>query len=368
MALIDAHTRQCFILVCSSHDTIQGLSFQSCAIACQLTRQRRRFQPVVESDPPQQPESEPALQASGEDNVAQQPGSAVKKVSQAELKAHLADTEISLAGIKIQLNDEKAAKRKLYASLVKLAHEFKRLREEVQPLKDAMDYANRSWYEGGMWRHPAILPGAASPQVKSVLRGPTGLSGYFFNLVIVTAFSRVGISIAENRSLSVDSLLYFAVFWMIWTKDVSYCTRFDFSDLSFELANLLTCIAVLFGSLSTSADLETEGGMRIMMTAAFVAILHSLLHLRVALWFRGASYDSIEHLAYKHAVFSSFMTLCEAATWTSGRVFPELSGMRWIIFVIGLAFSGARLPRTFPCDFNGKLTYTGRSALISSFT
>ncbi|KAI2505994.1 Bacterial low temperature requirement A protein (LtrA) [Fragilaria crotonensis] len=288
------------------------------------------------------------------DNVT--PGSSVKKASQVELKARLADTEISLAGLKVQVKDEKAAKRKLYASLVKLAQEFKRLRTEVQPLKDAMDYANRPWYEGGMWRHPSILPGAASQQVKSILREATGLSGYFFNLVIVTAFSRVGISIAENRSLSVDSLLYFAVFWMIWTKDLAYCTRFDFTDLSFELVNLLTCIAVLFGSLSTSAEIDTEGGMCVMIMAAFVAILHSLLHLRLALWFRRAAQDSIEHVAYRHAVFSSLMTLCEAATWTVGIAMSEIPGTRWIIFVIGLAFSCARLPNTFQSDFNAATT------------
>lgn len=333
-------------------------------IICQLTCQSCCFQPEGESDTLLDPAAQPASQLSAAstdpptvDNVT--PGSAVKKVSQVDLKARLADTEISLAGLKVQVKDEKAAKRKLYASLVKLAQEFKRLRTEVQPLKDAMDYANRPWYEGGMWRHPSILPGAASQQVKSVLRQPTGLSGYFFNLVIVTAFSRVGISIAENRSLTVDSLLYFAVVWMIWTKDLAYCTRFDFTDLSFELVNLLTCIAVLFGSLSTSAEIDTEGGMRVMMMAAFVAILHSLLHLRVALWFRRAAYDSIEHIAYRHAVFSCLMTLCEAATWTVGVALPEMPGMRWIIFVIGLAFSCARLPNTFQSDFNGKLVIPG---------
>lgn len=223
----------------------------------------------------------------------------------------------------------------------------------MQPLKDAVDYANRSWYEGGMWRSPSILPGVSSPQEKTVLREPTGLSGYFFNLVIVTAFTRVGISVAETRALSLDSLLYFAVFWMIWTKDIAYSTRFDTTDLSFEVVNLLTCLAVLFGSFSTNAQMESEGGTRIMIMAGFVAILHTILHLRVAIWFRTADPESIENHAMKHAIFSIIMTLCETATWTIGVLLPERVGHPWIVYVVGIGFSIARLPRTFPNDFHG---------------
>lgn len=219
-----------------------------------------------------------------------------------------------------------------------------------------MDYANRSWYEGGMWRPSAILPGVTSKQVKTVLREATGLSALFFNLVIVTAFTRVGRTITESGSLSVDSLLYFAVFWMIWTKDTSYTTRFDSSDLSFEIVNLLSCIAVLCGSLSINAPINTETGGRIMMTAGFVAVLHMLLHLRVAISFRSAAPGSVEESAKKHAIFSIILTICETATWASGVFVPQLLDKRQIIFVAGIFFSVVRLPKNFlDNDFHGKL-------------
>lgn len=285
--------------------------------------------------------------------------SSIKKVSSQELKARLADTEISMAGLKVQLKDERAAKRKLYSSLVKLAQEFKRMRLESQPLRDAMDYANRSWYEGGMWRAPAILPGVANQQVKTVLREATGLSDLFFKLVIVTAFTRVGISVAEKGHLSLDSLLYFAVFWMIWTKGLSYSTRFDSTDLSFEFVNLLTCMVVLLGSLSANSNLQSDGGTRIMMMAGFVAILHMVLHLRVALWFRSADLDSIEYQAKKHAMFSVLMTLCETATWTAGIFLPAVLESRWIIFLVGISCSIARIRRTLPCDFHAASSKRG---------
>jgi hypothetical protein len=234
------------------------------------------------------------------------------------------------------LKEEKTGKRKLYSSLVKLATELKRTRLETQPLRDAMEYANQSWYEGGMWRAPTILPGVTSQQVKTVLREATGLSDLFFNLVIVTAFTRVGISVAVSSTLSWDAFLYFCVFWMIWTKDINYSTRFDSTDLSFEFVNLLSC----------------------MMMAGFVAALHLMLHVRVAVYYRSGEPQSIENKAMKHAIFSIVMTVCETATWTAGVLFPDIFFPRWIIFVVGLGFSIARLPKNFlDNDFHGKLIY-----------
>lgn len=219
-----------------------------------------------------------------------------------------------------------------------------------------MDYANQSWYEGGMWRAPTILPGVASQQVKTVLREATGLSDLFFNLVIVTAFTRVGISVAETGSLSLSAFLYFAVFWMIWTKDINYSTRFDSTDLSFEVVNVLSCIAVIFGSLSTNAPLQSDGCTRVMMMAGFVAILHIILHIRVAVYYRSAEPQSIEEMAKKHAIFSIVTTVCETATWTAGILLPEMLGQRWIIFVVAIFFSVARLPKNFlDNDFHGKI-------------
>lgn len=209
-----------------------------------------------------------------------------------------------------------------------------------------------------MWRAPTILPGVTSQQVKTVLREATGLSDLFFNLVIVTAFTRVGISVDDSSALTWDEFLYFCVFWMIWTKDINYSTRFDSTDLSFEFVNLLSCIAVLFGSLSTNAPLQSEGGTRIMMMAGFVAVLHLILHVRVAIYYRSGAPESIEDSAKKHAIFSIIMTVCETATWTAGALLPHLISQRWIVFVVGIGFSIARLPKNFlDNDFHGKFTY-----------
>mmetsp|Transcript_7414 Transcript_7414/g.12332 ORF Transcript_7414/g.12332 Transcript_7414/m.12332 type:complete len:543 (+) Transcript_7414:450-2078(+) len=264
-----------------------------------------------------------------------------------------------MAGLKSQLKEEKTGKRKLYSSLVKLANELKRTRHESQPLRDAMEYANQSWYEGGMWRAPTILPGVTSQQVRTVLREATGLSDLFFNLVIVTAFTRVGISVAENGSLSLDTFLYFAVFWMFWTKDIMYSTRFDSTDLSFEIVNVLSCIAVLFGSLSTNAPLQSEGGTRIMMMAGFVAVLHLLLHVRVAFYYRSAEPASIEEKAKRHAIFSILMTVCETLTWAAGVLLPEFLSRRWIIFVVGIGFSIARQKNFMENDFHAASSKRG---------
>lgn len=62
--------------------------------------------------------------------------------------------------LKTSLQREKAAKRKMYSYLVKIADELKTLRNESEQLINAAEYARKAWYEGGMWRGPNVLPGA----------------------------------------------------------------------------------------------------------------------------------------------------------------------------------------------------------------
>lgn len=254
-----------------------------------------------------------------------------------ELKKELALKEIALSGMKKQLKDEKSAKRKLFSSLAKVAGELKKQQNVNEPIIDAIKYANRSWYEGGMWRPPAVLPGVANQQIQLIVR--EDLSHLFFSLVMVTAFTRVGLAVVETGELSLEALLYFAVFWMIWAKDINYSTRFDTTDLYFESINLLTCLAVLCGSLSASSSLASEDSTRIMMMAAFVAALHIILHCRVAIWFRNSQSGSVENLAKKHAIFSTIMTFFETTTWVIGVILPELTERRFAIFSLGICFS-----------------------------
>eukprot|EP00985_Skeletonema_marinoi_P005519 scaffold2395_cov83-Skeletonema_marinoi.AAC.1 len=66
-----------------------------------------------------------------------------------------------IAQLKVSLQREKAAKRKMYSYLVKIADELKSLRNESEQLIHAAEYARKAWYEGGMWRGPNVLPAAA---------------------------------------------------------------------------------------------------------------------------------------------------------------------------------------------------------------
>jgi len=268
-----------------------------------------------------------------------------KKISYDELKNRLADREGLLAGLRTQLNHEKLAKRKLFSSLSKLATELKRHKKETKPMMEALEYANRSWYEGGMWRPPSILPGVVQNPNEVVPYSTTtreSLSHLFFNLVLVTAFTRCVTHQQSTTTWDVP-LLYFAVFWMIWTKELNYSARFDSTDLFSESINVLTCVAVLCGSLSAA-----NGDTSIMMMAAFIAALHILVQCRVAVWFRRAHVDTVEHRAKTHALFSILMTIGETLTWSIGVFLPH----RRFIFIAGILFSIARLPNhQFDTDF-----------------
>jgi hypothetical protein len=283
------------------------------------------------------------------------------KASPGDPKELLAMTEKELAKAKEQVAQEKAAKRKLYSSLVKLANELKKTRSEMVPLQAAVDYNAQSWYEGGMWRRPEVLPGVSSAPEKSIVtRQAIGLSDLFFNIVTVTAFTRVGMAISEHNGLDAASLLYFAVFWMIWSKETSYSTRFDTTDLSAQIVTLLTCFALLFGSLSTTSPINSEDGTRIMMVAGFVAFLHFLLHVRVALWYRDAIPDTIEAYVRSFAIMTMVLTFLETSVWVVGIfVFPKDFEYRWAIFLAGVLLS-MRIPRSFLSnDFHAACSRSG---------
>ena len=63
-----------------------------------------------------------------------------------------ANSEEEVTKLKTSLHREKAAKRKMYSYLVKIADELKTLRNESEQLIGAAEYARKAWYEGGMWR------------------------------------------------------------------------------------------------------------------------------------------------------------------------------------------------------------------------
>ena len=79
----------------------------------------------------------------------------------------LKEEEDEVAQLKVSLQREKAAKRKMYSYLVKIAEELKSLRNESEQLINAAEYARKAWYEGGMWRGPNVLPGAGQHAVRS---------------------------------------------------------------------------------------------------------------------------------------------------------------------------------------------------------
>jgi hypothetical protein len=101
-----------------------------------------------------------------------------------------------LHNVKQELHAEKSVKNKLYKGLVKLASELKDARTEAKSLKENLHAEHRSWYEGGMWRAPELLPQVAErnkePDTVAPKRGKdaVSLSDLFFDLVIVTAFNR----------------------------------------------------------------------------------------------------------------------------------------------------------------------------------
>jgi len=156
---------------------------------------------------------------------------------------------------------------------------------------------------GGKMEAAAATMGMNGPSV--VPRAPVSLSDLFLDLVTVTAFSRVGAAIQARGTVDAPILAYFAIFWQVWSKEASYSTRFDTTDISSHLETLLACFALLAGSLSAYSDFYSAGCTRIMGMAMFVAMLHVLLHARVWYWFsEGGPPESVNHAVKRYAVCS----------------------------------------------------------------
>jgi len=287
-----------------------------------------------------------------------------------------------LEQVRVQLSKEKNSKRKLYSSLVKLAQELKKTRDEYNRLAEIATNSQSHpqihrllRYEGGVFRGPELLPGvndtmefmpstttttSSSPQYPSsvhttMITQPVSLSDLFVDMVIITSFNRVGTAIQDRGCIDRQTAMYFAIFWFMWGKEASYSTRFDTTDLTSQLCTLTTCFAILFGSLSTTTNFGEEGSLRIMGVAAFVACLHFVLHLRVLRWFHDAGPHSNIVGVRDYALLIMVLTFLEACTWFVGIFFvPKTSPHQDMVFFVGILFS-LRIPRIFlPNDFHGK--------------
>jgi len=248
---------------------------------------------------------------------------------------------------KDEIKKEKAGKRKLYLSLLKLAEELKVSRKDKGGLEEHAQYQNQLWYQGGLWRAPQVLPEIrrnVTDTQRTRQRDAISLSDMFLNLVIVTGFTRVGLVITNDRGVRMEHLLYFALFWTIWEKETSYATRFDTTDLSAQFKTLLTCFAVLFASLSVSLPMNSEGGVRIMTMAAFCSSTHLFLMGRVLWWYMDAERDnSVEYNVKQYAIFNVIMNFAEATTWVLGILVVSPSH-RWMVFLVGVLMA-LRVPR-----------------------
>uniref|UniRef100_A0A7S3P4C5 Uncharacterized protein n=1 Tax=Amphora coffeiformis TaxID=265554 RepID=A0A7S3P4C5_9STRA len=305
-------------------------------------------------------EDEKTIVSSGNAGKKSSSTSNSRSASKKKKKKEDMTTEELLAYQKDQIANEKAGKRKLFHSLVKLANELRRTRNESTPLVELNQYAERNWYEGGLWRAPALLPGVTNrTQRITRLREAISLTDLFFNLVIVTAFTRVGVAMTRETFVDVSSLLYFGIFWNCWFKETMYSSRFDTTDLSAQFVTLVTCFVILFASLSVHASFDTVDGDRVMYMAAFVAGLHFLLHVRVALTMRDSA-ETMAQAVSKYAVFNMIMNFLEMVTWLVGTlVFPPDWPYRWLIFLGGIVLA-LRVPQAFlPNDFHAACSKRG---------
>ncbi len=285
--------------------------------------------------------------------------------------------EMTIEKLERELDDTKDAlmrdresKRRMYLFMSKMARELKKTRSDLESFQKDIQFERKRWYKGGMWRTPEVLPGLgesiSTARLEGAEFGPMRSERYcgsrsldpsdlFLTLVIVTAFSRVGVAVQTRGGVDAPVVAFFAVFWSIWVKETSYSSRFDATDLSSIVETMFTCFAVLFGCISCTETFQSVEATRIMMVAAFVAGLHFLLHYRVYRLYRtNTTMEAIN--VRRYARYIMWTTALEAAVWLFGILFvPVGHSFRWAIFLLAVLL-GLRSPASFlHSDFIGML-------------
>jgi len=297
------------------------------------------------------------------------------RTANTSMPANADNEEQRIHQLQQELQEAVAGKRILYTGLKKIALELKASRAECRSLKSQSQSSQQSqqhsvWYEHGMWRSPQLLNGIMQQYNTSTNSNnnaqyttkpmDVSLSDLFLDLATVTAFTRVGVAIQRN-SVTTESICYLVLFWILWTKEAAYSTRFDTTDLSARVQTLVTCFAILFGSLSTTASLDSRnGGTTLMVVALFLSTLHLLLHARVWLSTTTTYYSNSRNhntnlqeikATRSYATYIMTMSLCESITWCTG-IFWLPVHYRHYLFLFAFLFS-LRLPTrtTLPNDF-----------------
>jgi len=220
------------------------------------------------------------------------------------------------------------------------------------------------WYEGGMWRPPNLLPSITTTPTQSWPLPPVSLTDLFLDLAIVTALARVGVAIQDRGTVDGPILAYFLVFWSVWGKVTAFTTRFDTTDLTSQMEALMTCLAVLCGSLSTTLGFGSGDATRMMEMGLFVSFMHFLTHCRVWFGYRDGG-DSVRfdlEAVKTYAGYIMVMTALESLTWVVGIFFlaNDSKWRMWVFFVAILCtlnISRGLLPNDFyaACSKRGVL-------------
>jgi len=285
-------------------------------------------------------------------------------MEEASLQLTMEKLERELDDTKTALLRDRESKRRMYLFMSKMAKELKKARTDLETFQKDIQFEKKRWYQGGMWRTPELLPGLGesmtslsglegSQQLRGSGRGERMCAGrdlnpsdLFLTLVIVTAFSRVGVAVQTRGRVDAPVIAFFAVFWSIWVKETSYSSRFDATDLSSIVETMFTCFAVLFGCISCTETFQSVEATRIMMVAAFVAGLHFLLHYRVYRLYRAnASFEAVN--VRRYARYIMWTTALEMAVWIFGILFvPVGHSFRWAVFLLAILL-GLRSPASF---------------------
>ena len=101
--------------------------------------------------------------------------------------------------------------------------------------------------------------------------------------------------------------------------------------------------------------MSSEGGVHVMIMAAFCSSMHLCLMGRVLWWYNDALPNSVEYHVKQYAVYNIIMNFLEATSWTLG-IFFVIPSYRWMVFLVGVLL-GLRIPRSIlNNDFHGKST------------
>lgn len=178
---------------------------------------------------------------------------------------------------------------------------------------------------GSLWKPPQLIRGENVDENQDLEREGSW-SELFFDLIFVTAISRLGELYREGSLPGREYILLFTIVWVYWWQSSEFMNRFHSDDLSSKLYLLLFQGSLVGIALNVEGAIDGDNSHAFVCFAAMINLIHLLTYLRIYIYFRGLGAEDTsggqERKVVGFARQHVYMNLVFLAVWAAAYTVP----------------------------------------------